>query len=511
MTYINSLGKNYAEEYKEFGKKVITESEEILKKAGILTPVFNTETENNPMEGYAIVHQDKSTDKKNDSKQKDDKSSKKLFEPDTIMGNESIINIKSPAGVLNSIYKKGIKASAMNSGKESDDVDSAMKSLDYADGNDPSDDVADFMETNFKDGVHLSGGGYVYNENGQIASTQSVTGNVTGSYKNKNGKFSVLYGGSFEYSKTTQKSSQEDSYSGEDGINKTGNAIVLGKYTSGKMTYAAGGSAYIYDNNTQLFNVYAATAISDVAVILNRRIQVATDAKGKKVTDNQTSVKVNVLKPKEAGDFPNKTPELSTPSEMQEYDSDVETEKQEVDDVVNQKGVATGFGLDVEISTKNSADEYGFVLKDTFLLTKKDDPNKTITITPYGGPSLYKQDGIKVRVGAEADLNITTNNQINFKAKAIVDNKRIMQPGSSPQNTFMATVDTSISKNKFSANVSGGYICSAPDVKYLFILGSATYSMKNSSVSLIAGYQSSDVPALEDKVFHIGARYAVGF
>ena len=514
MTYINGLGKNYVEEYKEFGEKVLAESEQTLKKTGILIPIFNTATEDNPEKNYAIEHKDETSGQKNDLIQKGGVVPKKLFEPDTIMQNESVMNVKSPDGILNSMYKKGIKASAMNSKEVSGDVGDAMDSLEEADGNDSLDDVVGFMETKFKDGVHLSGGGYLYNENGEKASTQSVTGNVTGSYKNKKGNFSVLYGGSFEYSKTTQKQSEEDSYSGEDGTNKSGNAIVFGKYTSGNMTYAAGGSAYLYDNNTQLYNIYAATAISKVAVILNRQIQVTADAEGKRITNNQTSVKVNVLKPKEAGDFPNNTPELPTPSEMQQYDSAVESETQEVDDVVNKEGVPTGFGLDLEISTTTDADEYGVVLKHTSLLTKKDDKDKIITLTPYLGLYDYhpnSQEGLKVRVGAEANFDITTSNQVNFKAKAIVDNKRIMHHGSSPKNTFMAVVGGSASKNKFTANVSGGYICSSPDVKYLFVTGGAAYNMKNSSVSLVAGYQSSDVPTFEDKIVHIGARYTVNF
>ena len=514
MTYINGLGKNYVEEYKEFGEKILAESEQTLKKAGVSTPVFNAETENNMLEGYQMEHQDKTDNKKNDSIKKDDKNSNDTFESDEIMQNQTVMNVKSPDGVLNSLYKKSIKASAMNSETMSGDVGDAMDSLEDADGNDHLDDVAHFMETEFKQGVHLNGGGYIYNENGENTSTQSVTGNVTGSYKDKDGKFTVLYGGSFEYSKTTQKTDKLDDYDGEDGVNKSGNAIVIGKYKTGKMTYAAGGSAYMYDNNTQVYNIFASTAISKVALMLNRKIQVATDAEGKRVTKNKTSVKVNILKPQQAGDFPNGTPELPTPSEMQQYDSAVETEKQEVDEVVNQKGEPTGFGVDLEISTTTDADEYGVVLKHTSLLTKKDDKDKIITLTPYLGVYDYhpnSQEGLKIRTGAELNLDITTSNHVNFKATAIIDNKRIMHHGSSPKNTFMAVVDTSVSKKKLNADVSAGYINSSPDVKYLFVTGSIAYNIKHSSLSFIAGYQSSDVPTMEDKIVHLGARYVVNF
>ena len=105
MTYINGLGKNYVEEYKEFGEKILAESEQTLKKAGVSTPVFNAETENNMLEGYQMEHQDKTDNKKNDSIKKDDKNSNDTFESDEIMQNQTVMNVKSPDGVLNSLYK----------------------------------------------------------------------------------------------------------------------------------------------------------------------------------------------------------------------------------------------------------------------------------------------------------------------------------------------------------------------------------------------------------------------
>ena len=47
MSGINDLGKNYLEEYKAFGAKVLSENEQILKKSGVTPPIFNTVPKSN--------------------------------------------------------------------------------------------------------------------------------------------------------------------------------------------------------------------------------------------------------------------------------------------------------------------------------------------------------------------------------------------------------------------------------------------------------------------------------
>ena len=100
---------------------------------------------------------------------------------------------------------------------------------------------------------------------------------------------------------------------------------------------------------------------------------------------------------------------------------------------------------------------------------------------------------------------------MNLSATAIIDNKRIIQPETGPQNTFMATLDTSVKKDKVAVTVSTGYINSNSDVKHFFVTGSLAYRMKNSMVAVTTGYQDCDISAEEDKIFYTGLRYAVKF
>ena len=518
MTYINGLGKNYVEEYKEFGDKIIAENGEILKKAGVTPLIFNGDIKANPMEGLKVEHT--IDDEKKEDEEKSDDTKKKSYKPTSIEENRTISNVKLPYGPLNTMYKRSIKEDVENSQSSSEDSDDsgdvgeANNSLLKTDGNDDNDDLKNFIETDFEQGVHINGGGYVYHEQCNDSNTNSINANVMGSYKSKNDRVTVLYGAALEYTDTQQKSDDEDSQNGTSGTNKNGSAMIVAKYEKDNKIFAGGGSVYAYDNNTQLYNIYAGAGLFGTAVTLWRKIQVTKDSEGKTITSNQTDVKFNVLKPKKAGNFPNTVPDLPTPSETQEYDQLVEQEKQEVDDVVNQKG-EYGFGLDLEVSAKSNADVYGLVLKHTSRLTKQDDTNKIITITPYVGAydnHDNSQEGLKLRVGVVGDLDITTANGINITSKAVVDNKRIMQPGSSPQNTFMASLDTTVKKDKLSVNVSGGYINSNNEVGYAFITGNATYTMKRSSLSLVAGYQGLRLSQEDkDKIFHIGARYAVNF
>ena len=110
-----------------------------------------------------------------------------------------------------------------------------------------------------------------------------------------------------------------------------------------------------------------------------------------------------------------------------------------------------------------------------------------------------------------ATLESKVNNDLNITARAIVDNKRIMQSGSYPKNTFMSVLDTSANYKEFSVSTSVGYINANSDVKYSFINGNVKYIMKNSELSGEIGIQKYNNNDSENNIFHAGVRYAVNF
>ena len=507
MTHIKGLGQNYVDEYKKFGEKILAENEQILKKAGVTPTIFdNEQTNNSTIPLPAEVSDDKT---KNKDKSKNTKD-KKTYEETPAEENSTLNNIKASNGALNTIYKRALRQYNRTDNDDSkNNYQEYTSSLEETDGKDDNDDLADFLAKNYKEGSHINGGGYAYYENGEISSVHALNGNVAGSYKDKNDKLTLMYSGSieYEYEKSTENGTETN------GTEKNGNALFFAKYKTDKLTFGGGGSAYFYDNDTQLYNIYTGATHNDsgITLTLKRKIQVAKSTDGNNIVEKQTDVKVNIIQPKDAGEFTNTVPDIPTPEKTKEADSLVESEKEEVKDIVT-KDEKKGFGLDLILSNASNADEYGAIGKYATFYNKND--NLKMAAEAYLGLSDYHpstNEGLKVRTGAVGNIDYTTDNKTNISATAIIDNKRIMQSGNNPQNTFMATLDTSVKKDKVAVTVSTGYINSNSDIKHFFVTGTLGYKMKNSLVAVTAGYQDCDISSEKDKIFYSGMKYAIKF
>lgn len=505
MTHIKGLGQNYVEEYKKFGEKILAENEQILKKAGITPTIFDEEQTNNRT---IPLPTETSDDKTKDKVKKT--TSKKTYEESALEENTTFNDVKATSGALNTIYKRILKKyNRTNSNDSKNNYQEYTYTLESTDGNDDNDDLADFLSKNYKEGLHINGGGFAYLEKGEISSVYSLNGNVAGSYKDKNGKLTLMYSGAVEYE--NEKSTEDGTE--QSGSEKNGNALFLAKYKAEKLTYGGGGSANFYDNDTQQYNIYAGAThnTSGITLTLKRKIQVAKSPEGDSIIENQTDVKVSIIQPKDAGEFPNTVPDIPTPEKTKEADSLVESEKEEVKDIVT-KNEKKGFGLDLILSTASNADEYGAIAKYATFYNKGD--NLKMAAETYLGLSDYHpstDEGLKVRIGAVGNIDYTTDNKMNISSTAIIDNKRIMQPGSGPQNTFMATLDTTVKNDKVAVTVSTGYINASSDIKHLFVTGTLGYKMKNSMVAVTAGYQDCDISSEKDKILYTGLKYAVKF
>ena len=268
MTHIKGLGQSSVEEYKKFGEKILAENEQILKKAGVTPTIFDNEQSNNstvPLPAQVI---DNKTEDKDKSKKTEDK---KTYEETPIEENGTLNDIKASSGALNTIYKRILRRYNRSEDDESkNNYHEYASSLEELDGKDVNDDLADFFGKNYKKGLHINGGGYAYLEEGKFSSVYSVNGNVSGSYKDEDEKWTLLYNGAFDYENKKIKENGNETSSAE----KSGNALFLAKYKTDKLTFGGGGSAYFYDNDTKLYNIYgrATHNASGIALKLNRKI-----------------------------------------------------------------------------------------------------------------------------------------------------------------------------------------------------------------------------------------------
>ena len=500
MTYIKDTGRKYTEEYKKLCEKVNEENKQTLKKAGVTPSIFEEKQTNNS--SLLLSTKDSVSKSGAESKQK---SETKTYEETPVEEIATLNDIKASSGALNTIYKRTLRAyNSANDDDTKNNYHEYTSSLEETNGKDVNDELADFFTKNYKKGLHINGGGLAYLEEGKISSVYSVNGNVSGSYKDKNEKLTLLYNGSFEYE--SEKSKENGTEKNE--VQKNGNALLLAKYKTDRLTFGGGGSAYFYDNDTKLYNLYAGATDnrSGITLTLNRKIQVVNNT-----IENQTDVKVNVIQQEDAEDFSNTIPDIPTPEKTKEAESLVSKEKEEVKDIVT-KDYKKGFGLDLILSSASNADEYGAIAK--YAVFYKKDENLKMGAASYLGLSDYhpsSHEGIKFRSGTVCTVNYTAENKTDIKAVAVIDNKRILQPGNPPQNTFMVALDTTVKKDKFAVSVSTGYINSNSDVKHMFVTGSLEYKMKKSMLAVTAGYQDCDISSEQDNIFYSGIRYAVNF
>ncbi len=505
MSYTYKLGKNYSDEYEEYGKQIISENKQLLKKAGIKSPVFDNDlkTENT---GLVIEKTETDENKDNDKIEKNNK--KTTFKESSISKNSTIHDVTSSTGMLNTIYKNSQKAyGTMPSDKIDDalDIDEFTNSLEESNGSDQNDDMAEFLSRDYEKGYHINGGGYTYYEEDSNLSTTAVAANITGSYKSKDERLTLSYGGSFEYSnhrEFSDKTLEND--------NKSGNAILMAKYKAKDFTYAAGGIGNFYDDDSEQYNLYGGIMHNNtgIAATVRRNIFVSHDANGTSIK-NKTDIKLHILKPKPAEEK-NNAPESPSPESTKKYESHVRDNAQEVESIADEEGY--GFGMNLKLTSATDSDEYGIQLKYASLITKKNDKKNKIVLTPYIELDDYHpntDEGLKIRTGIIGKLAYSTDNNLNISAEAILDNKRIIQPGSNPEDTFMAVLDSTVSKNRISASVSTGYINSNSNIKYSFITGKLKYTMKNSSLTFGIGQQSYNDSSSKNKVFHTNLEYAI--
>ena len=414
MSGINDLNTNYAEEYKAFGEKVLSENEKTLKKVGITPPpLFSKKDDDDDKKMMGLIVEKTTTEEQDNDTANNDEKNTDSVKKSSIPKNNTLSNVKSTSGMLNTVYKNSIKKGNFQAeGTDQElvsDVDDFSEDLEESDGKDDNDDFAEFMSDDYENGFHLNGSGYAYHEKSKNSSTQSFSAEVSGSYKSKNGKFTLSYGSSFEYSinKTTFNYSEEEQKATEelDNIdnanaaaldnadntqtntvpanqtkikteteqqkNQSGNANIMAKYRDNTFTYAGGFEANIFNNNTEEYYIKGGVMhnSSGIAATIIRKIEVSRFEDGEKYVDNKMGVKLHLLKPKAAEKQDKPELEIPTPEKSTELINLVQDNAQEVSEIAGPKGL--GFSVNLKLSTAQDANEYGADVAYTFLASKK--------------------------------------------------------------------------------------------------------------------------------------------
>src|SRR5574344_294201 len=572
--YTKYCGKDYAKEFSDNSKKSLEDMKARLKASGIAIPIASAKNDKNktdkPIKGLEIEHseqsdiqdKDKCKDKDKD-KDKDGSKNDGGYEESGIKTKNDIFNTQS---YLNDDYAaimaqlndtKGLSKEQIQMQTQLGDVVDSME--DMGNGNNKS---VDFMQTDYRKGFHGSGELYSSYDKDRSSSATAVSGNFSGSYKNKNEKFTAIFGGAFEQAHSKEviqvpKSSEstEDttgntdasgststttSGKGDDGLfdNVTNtshqhsyNAFVQAKYDAKNYTFTGGATASSLpaDNGNSKFYQFNAGALhkkSGMALALKRYMYITKDEDGSTNVNNKTNLKLTLVENKEmqkttGGLTNNKVEDEAEQSyENQPKQEPSDSKGKELTSISNKKDDGTGFGLDLETESNSIDDQYGALAGYTFapLKNKKQNSKKqeNLYITPLAGvydvhPS--SDEALKLTAGAIASYELRKANGLEVDAAMFAKYNNVIQTGSLPRLTFMTmgNVDVKMPKGKVFLNGQTGYIATK-DINLLFANVSGAYrASKNIVYAAGVGYSKYKALGESNEGFTANAKVSCDF
>ena len=505
----NISGKN-TEDKNVHVQKSTAEIQKTEQKSRIIPIVEEKNDTNTGFDTLTLKADDKAENNKEEKKKEESEN----FRND-LFKNTAFSKTKNSSGLLNNAYKdymsaNGIVQNVKMRVSESSQLvmNEFLSTFEKSQGNDENDAIVDFLSEDIPKGYHLNGVLKTYYENGSDKAYESLNANIFNTYRKDN--LSVSAGGSYEYSKQTKPDSQ---------MSKSGNALLMAKLKQSKYTYALGGTANIYDDDSKLYNIYVGAMhnASNIAATLRRKITVTVDEYGEKQIVNNTDVKINLIKPKEKDELLNdsKTRNQNKSKKLtSEEPSDLPPD--ETKDNVK-KFDFNKFSLDVEFSTAEGDDSYGAVIKYTDLINfnKNQKYNENnLLLTPYVG--VYDEhpdteEGLKLKGGITGKYTVSLGN--NFKAS--VDSNavmsRIIRPSSQPIDTYAATLSGSLAKGKIAATIGAGYVQSEDSTKFTYLNGELDYTLKSSTISIEAGYEKHTALEQDSRTLHLATKYTINF
>ncbi len=541
-----------------------------------------------PVEGYVIHRENDSVpvadssgstpvkpdDKKpvvsSESDKKSDDDTEESEDKKEVKVDTSFSKLKDITNPLNDSYNdlSAIKAQFYSDGSEIKlpqlvELDNFIDAFESVDGGeDENDKTADFMGDELPQGFHSVGQAYASASKSNTESSTDISASTFNTYRSKNGKFSIAFGGAYEYSKTVSQPDVDDvdsdgtlnpdatvgndaeertiplsrvaseiigELSSEDDTpmptvdsnketERTVNAFVMGKYDFGKYVTAAGGNVSSFDGNTR-FTINAGVLHKDsgIAGTFRRQILVMKDpVTGERITKNITNVKLTVVDTVKKVEVTSEDDEKVDNAVVAEENMPKE-ESPENNELVasdnNEFETRYGFGVDLELDANPESDQYGAMFKYSAALLKNS-KNSDAVITPFVG--LYdvhpnKNEAFKVSAGVLGQYSTKIHNNTMFDLTAYVVNHRTMQHGNSPMNTFMAVVDGSLTNKDWDVSLDGGYINTNNTIKLAYVSCGIEYRMKNSSVRLGAGFSHTNSFGDIENERHIGVSYKYRF
>ncbi|MCI1272906.1 MAG: hypothetical protein LKG27_00530 [Clostridiaceae bacterium] len=561
-----NFGKDYAKEFAENSKKSLDETKQKLNSLGITVPMVSQQKDDKkkdePVKGMEVEHIEQS-DVKNTDKKDETKDNENGYEDTGIKTKNDIFNTQS---YLNDDYAalmaqlndtKGLSKEEIQMQTQLGDVVDSMEDM----GNENNKSV-NFMQTDYRKGFHGSGELFTSYDKDNSTSVAAVSGDFAGSYRNKNGKFTAIFGGAFEKSKTKEVFPEEAS-SHEIGTDKEGssegtdtstsqgnagsdtilqditetsheysyNASVQAKYDAKNYTFTGGATASSFpgENGHSKFYQFNAGAIhkkSGMAVTLKRYMYITKDTDGSTNVNNKTNLKLTLVENKEMQKTTGNITNDKVEDEAENVDENTPAQEntnvagQEITSINNKKDDGTGFGLDLETESNSIDDQYGALAGYTFapLKNKKFNPNKQekIFITPLVGaydvhPS--SDEALKLTAGAIASYELKKKNGLEVDASMFAKYNQVIQTGSMPRHTFttMGNIDVKMPKGKVFLNAQTGYVATR-DINLFFANASGAYkASKHVMYAAGVGYTKSSSVGESNEGFNVNAKVSFDF
>ncbi|MBP3821512.1 hypothetical protein J6G99_07715 [bacterium] len=370
-------------------------------------------------------------------------------------------------------------------------------------GQDENDKTVDFMKQDFQKGFHSSGEITTLYEKDNEHNSISLSASSFNTYKSKNEKLSTAFGGSYEYEKERTADNSEN-------IKKNVNAYIMAKYDSNKFIVAGGGSANIYDKDTQLYTINAGAMHKDSNIALTMKRQIVKTNNG---IENETNLKLTLVNNDTDVNKEQNIEESNTIDNeaYNEIHQDLDKMKSILDKNINKNGL----GVDLELNTSSSSDEYGVTVQYSRVLKKTTcKSDKKFSITPFAG--VYDahpntDEAFKFSTGVLGEYTLKKSNGLNIDATLYAINNRTVQSGNRPINSFMISLDANAKKGKWNTNLNTGYINTNNNIKLSYISTEIERRTEKTSICFNSTITHSNMYGEANDDLQIGVKYSYNF
>ena len=194
-----------------------------------------------------------------------------------------------------------------------------------------------------------------------------------------------------------------------------------------------------------------------------------------------------------------------------EIHQDLDKMKSILDKNINKNGL----GVDLELNTSSSSDEYGVTVQYSRVLKKTTcKSDKKFSITPFAG--VYDahpntDEAFKFSTGVLGEYTLKKSNGLNIDATLYAINNRTVQSGNRPINSFMISLDANAKKGKWNTNLNTGYINTNNNIKLSYISTEIERRTEKTSICFNSTITHSNMYGEANDDLQIGVKYSYNF